>query len=103
MSAHTTGPWMLGSKTTGDPCISTRTTVVCYVTKRWTTTNPEEWKANAHLIAAAPELLDVLRRVSAGITLNGLNAVPDPPARDAFIRLMVDVRLAIANAEGGPR
>jgi hypothetical protein len=60
MNEHTPGPW----KTNGDPYVSTadgkRSIAFC------DTRQAHEDRANARLIAAAPELLSALRQIERG-------------------------------------
>ncbi len=84
---HSDGPWTIGENTSGEPAIVDGSGIMLVsVIKRWTTTNADEWKRNADLIAAAPELLSALK--------NGIGFYPVPsPMRNAALA-------AIAKAEG---
>ena len=61
MSKHTPGPW----HTAGEQGVQIRS-AKDQIAKVWTMRG-NEWKANARLIAAAPELLELLRE-AAGYT-----------------------------------
>ena len=69
---HSPGPWKVG-KLLKNLCIvdASGVMVVAQVTTRWTTTNAEEWKRNADLLAAAPELLENLRELVAFYDAHG--------------------------------
>ena len=58
MSGHTKGPWAVNDGINpGFRIVSSKTRDITYVTLR----DPEERAANARLIAAAPELLELAR------------------------------------------
>ncbi len=83
---HTPGPWMAPDPSEDSQgCIFTEATLLTIAT---VATYRPEWKANARLIAAAPELLSALKRYvenDTGATdIDGLNK---------------DARAAIAKAE----
>ena len=88
MSAkHTPGPW----HTAGDQGVQIRSQRD-QIAKVWTMRG-NEWKANARLIAAAPELLEALRAVD---VLFGHLAI------DSTQRIWLDnARAAIAKATAG--
>lgn len=97
MSAHTPGPWevITGVKCVGEPeaCVLTgRDAVAVYAD------DPSTARANAHLIAAAPKLLEVLQKAHEHLeaTLRGNR----PPHNS--LKLAVEMRAAIAKAEGKP-
>jgi hypothetical protein len=94
MSAHTPGPWEVGSEGNGKPgyvyCNNSLGSAVAIVfgkPLRLTVFSPEEEEANARLIAAAPDLLAALKFAQSII------GHPD----DAGSQLIAD---AIAKAEG---
>lgn len=61
---HSPGPWSVGEDVHRDTAIVDGSGIMLVgVVKRWHTMNADEWKYNARLIAAAPELLDALRYV----------------------------------------
>lgn len=57
MSKHTKGPWKLNERT-GDTIIDSERNIVAYI-NTYDGTNLDEEKANANLIAKAPELLEL--------------------------------------------
>ncbi|HUX55569.1 MAG TPA: hypothetical protein VMV77_01250 [Bacteroidales bacterium] len=93
-SKHTPGPWKLNpqpnpnrptyyaiySKTGGPDTVDH----ICQVTKQMS----ENWQANAQLIAAAPVMLDALKRALTGID-------------DYRIRIIVKSAIVQAEKEGG--
>ena len=61
---HTSGPWNVGDDSPNDyegPIIDTRDRAVAVITIDHETESTPEDRANARLIAAAPELLEALR------------------------------------------
>lgn len=93
MSKHTPGPW----EATYEPCemgndwrIECKSDTGFVVGVVMYRHDADEWAANAHLIAAAPDLLAALRDIVAWADRAGCS--------EAFQR---DARAAIARAEGG--
>jgi hypothetical protein len=83
---HTPGPWYVGETNTDNGKIYSHEKMPFIATAfQGTVWSPKEWKANAKLIAAAPELLEACRQA--------LFAIPTTHA--AF----ETVRAAIAKAE----
>jgi hypothetical protein len=66
--AHTLGPW----HTAGDQGVQIRS-AKDQIAKVWTMRG-DEWKANARLIAAAPELLEALQLADAMLSGANMNA-----------------------------
>ena len=67
---HTPGPWNVGDDSPNDyegPIIDTRDRAVAVITIDHETESTPEDRANARLIAAAPELLAMLERVLDGV------------------------------------
>lgn len=96
MSAHTLGPWLIGQMLPGNTpaVIGDGDSVVAILPGRWNGCSYIE--ANAHLIAAAPELLEAL-----------IECVVDMGATESFYgehpraqEVLVKARAAIAKAEG---
>lgn len=87
MSGHTPTPWVACDDAilADDGCIE-----VCIVPLQ-DGMNPTEWQANMRLIAAAPDLLEALKRA-----LDWLASYPGGCARDGYD----EARAAIAKAEG---
>lgn len=96
MSAHTPSPWTVVPSSDGVSS-QARTSDGRFSIYLGSTGAPaEEWQANARLIAAAPELLDALRRAERVMTDADLDHEP----ADDEARLTLDaVRAAIAKAE----
>ena len=108
MSAHTPGPWEVDTKGRGserDPqyfaveatrdgeSITIADTLNCHFGFE-----PDDQKANVNLIAAAPELLEALRRI---ILLDPMLPIGEPPDPLYFIRqAQIIAHAAIAKAEG---
>ena len=91
MSKHTPGPWFV---TEGGQYIeaSRYEHGGRQIVGKPQGDNPEQWNANARLIAAAPELLEALQSVVAWM---------DAPDESAFSDTQLDcVRAAIAKATG---
>ena len=91
MSAHTPGPWGLDGNLIEGPDGERVACITAYSRR-----TPKQ-KANARLIAAAPELLEALR---------GLLNAPDPDeVEDATprFRAVMKAHAAIAKATGGAR
>ena len=93
--SHTPGPWYAhdfsglnsnGKKDPSDVCVSCVTPdhlTVCYMGNGLTATH-KEWEANAHLIAAAPELLEALEELLGWECLAPIEAYEN--ARDAIAK-----------------
>ena len=93
---HTPGPWNVGDDSPNDyegPIIDTRDRAVAVITIDHETESTPEDRANARLIAAAPELLAALIE---------LEQFTDHEARPlASVKLYAQARAAIAKATGG--
>lgn len=74
----TPGPWVTSDRTDHDEIYAAAYPgrPICHSTSYWQGPGPraEERLANAHLIAAAPRLYDVLSRVRDGIAYNEIDA-----------------------------
>ena len=90
MSKHTPGPW----HTAGEQGVQIRS-AKDQIAKVWTMRG-NEWKANARLIAAAPELLEALQSIAD--CCDEEHAARDYASRQAEIRGIA--RAAIAKATG---
>jgi len=100
MSAHTPGPWRrdIGAGLRGDVRAENgRMVAVCWGINTGDPYRPAykaECDANAHLIAAAPELLRELKKVHSWLgKLTDWHGAEDPD--------LDGIRAAIAKAEGG--
>ena len=93
MSAHTPGPWRAVPNAPGisDTVIDSGRMVVADVISRKST---DELRANARLIAAAPDLLEALRAL---VDLQEANEASETKALDFWDH----ARAAIAKATGG--
>lgn len=87
MSKHTKGPWLVNGDQVEVSAEHNDGYRVCDVFG-------PDYKANALLIAAAPDLLDALKALSASIFVSDAPQVPD---LSSAIRMTID---AIAKAEG---
>ena len=87
---HTKGPW----KVVNDAGLTIQTPLmtVCMDNSIDAKNRPKENKANFNLIAAAPELLEALKKVMLYLDIN--NGYENAP------RLMNEIEQAIAKAEG---
>lgn len=94
MSGHTPGPWRIGSTQTR---VESRAGSVLAVTDYEPHIPEVAARANARLIAAAPELLEALKAVEDSICLLGLHTDEDDCEG---CRLRQRSRAAIAKAEG---
>jgi hypothetical protein len=100
---HTPGPWAVEQPSGNEgeaEVISTPTRTVGWTASTWDDDEGEdvvtaEDKANARLIAAAPELLDAAR-----IALAMMGGDDDGPDDDDMFDVWQKVRAAIAKAEG---
>ena len=107
---HTPGPWNLHSPDEGDPttgdgsfCITAQSMVIANA-------QPSDWHetpANARLIAAAPDLLEIVRELSQWYS-EGTDERSGPFAYGLFgdeedTTWAERVRNAIAKAEGGAK
>lgn len=108
---HTPGPWrtvIAWRHDKAEAVVGASHRSVCYL--HWADREAEEVNANAHLIAAAPELLDALRRarpyVEASTPDSGCDHRPDSPcdslcvAEAAGADLLYEIDRAIARATG---
>ena len=99
---HTEGPWEANSRAIEQIELPHRkqTSVICYMEDVQT----DEWLANARLIAAAPDLLDVLTRLTEKVTR--ANSLRHSGGRissedwSEFYALQNEARATIAKAEG---
>ena len=87
MSKHTPGPW----HTAGEQGVQIRS-AKDQIAKVWTMRG-NEWKANARLIAAAPDLLEALRAM---VDYFG----PHPDVDNGLDETLTAARAAIAKATG---
>lgn len=92
MAQHTPGPWVLHGTGTqvlgGKQCL----TSICNVFVNSRGADPEEHRANASLIVAAPDLLDVARML--------VEMMDAPAPRFDLGDCVMRARAAIAKAEG---
>lgn len=105
-AAHTPGPWAVD----GDDTLENGNFVGVYVAKagdgrigqtfsNCLVTSDDECRANARLIAVAPDLLEMLR---VSVTLLKKVTPSGDAASDELLTLTIEVsELAIAKAEGG--
>lgn len=98
---HTPGPWRQGARgPNGCPVVGTEHGLMVAMLAHSHHDHPEEAEANAHLIAAAPDLLAVLKEAA-----DFWDSAADTDDRTAWIRILIDyhlpkMRAAIARAEG---
>lgn len=101
MSAHTKGPWTIAPKKTWSASIGLvvtgKPTPVAWAS-RLAKGGDDEAQANAHLIAAAPELLAVARRWLRVMGDAGSDRCACCP--DEYVCCRCEVVAAIAKAEG---
>lgn len=90
MSTHTPGPWVVSHDKKYDQQRISANDAPIAVTKD---------EANARLIAAAPDLLDVARNVG-GIDDGWLKGAHPELLRKAILQIRDEARAAIAKAEG---
>ena len=92
---HTPGPWTVGSSNVERACLSRGEYVVFPL--------PEdaEIEANARLITAAPDLLEVLGPMTRLLELIAGHGALSGPAGDEVARLLCKSRDALAKATGG--
>ena len=103
---HTPGPWNVGDDSPNDyegPIIDTRDRAVAVITIDHETESTPEDRANARLIASAPELLAALQQCADFI----LKVMDDPNLSDEeSLSLLTDARndarAAIIKATGKP-
>lgn len=98
---HSPGPWKLAYDKGSNRDIMTNNARVATAWLAYVT--PEEYHANAHLIAAAPDLLEALRELDAAIDDEALYEPDDDEhakALDRLIEAQKAARAAIAKAEG---
>lgn len=90
MSAHTPGPWTVGYlriEGRADIYADSESTSIASVRE-----------ANAALVAAAPELLEALTKCDRAFAAWQVGQIPGRP--EEILALIVEVRAAIAKAEG---
>lgn len=94
MIEHTPGPWKIGNIRPGDKVIRIEpdAAIVDY-----DDVNQDEAQANAYLIAAAPDMLDSLHELVAGLYAVGITM---PRIKAATADALDRARVAIAKAEG---
>ena len=99
MSKHTKGPWT--AKAIGIPTDNFDDNSKRIVRSAWTIVGPEDWicrdvnlsEANAHLIAAAPDMLDALELMQSNNRLmNALNTAKDRHILDAILNAIAKAR-----------
>ena len=111
MSGHTSGPWLkstIGRRNDGSIAVMSKDGPVAYANllryvKRGTahSINDAESESNARLIAAAPELLEALKRCAELLDdYSDVNDGEDGPRPNRAMSLLTDVEDAIAKAEG---
>jgi len=96
MSKHTPGPWRVTR-------VGTRDVLVNVNGNRLTYLDDDSGKANARLMAAAPELLGTFRVIEQQLTDWGIGDDVDINGADAvdyLNALLLDVRAVIAKATG---
>jgi hypothetical protein len=92
---HTESPWHLGNRA-GNPAIYGKDgTEIAEILQCLT----PEWRENAHLIAAAPEMLEALQAVAVGLSPASLELQKDSLA-DLCRTCSEIIQEAIAKAEG---
>ena len=94
---HTPGPWNVGDDSPNDyegPIIDTRDRAVAVITIDHETESTPEDRANARLIAAAPELLAFAHMIANG----GLDALI---GAEDYGTIEAEARAAIIKATGG--
>lgn len=89
MSAHTPGPWRANSSWIEGPQMALRVAAVDWPVRGSAPKSKDEAKANARLIAAAPEMLEALK------------ACADKLASLGWSQEEIAARAAIAKATGG--
>ena len=94
---HTPGPWIVDTDyIIQDGGTSDENTISIVG-------DQEEWKANAHLIAAAPEMLDALEAakqfIQNGIQYGYIN-MPDKDCGDSALETPAKIEAAIQKARG---
>ena len=98
MGQHTPGPWKAAMPVGNPPFVGNESRVV--VQKVGPLNGPqEESEANARLIAAAPELLAVLKQALPWVE-DILDSLVRVAERGAVRRLSTEIRATIAKAEG---
>lgn len=104
MSKHTPGPWMDGDKHSHGTSVQHRSLTVAWCGangvygRAWShTISPTEAKANARLIAAAPDLLEFAQSFAAWA-----DTLPNIADNDELARLAEMAEAVIAEAEGKP-
>ena len=88
---HTSAPWEMDTGTDGAVIYKLDTATIANVS-----TDLVAWEANARLIAAAPELLDALKRCYQ--IMEDINDVED--IDETYDNLLIDAKAAIVKAEG---
>ena len=94
MARHTEGPWELddSEKYYRRGAIRRNGMVVAFMNDNWQPITAEERLANARLIAAAPDMLEALRKVQGYFA---------PVTHVGDVQMRDEVRAAIAKATGG--
>lgn len=100
---HTPGPWEIKDGRYIDSPSGWIADVLSYPAYRAATDNDsEEQKANARLIAAAPDLLEALKACELAMDTAALHGLPQelpPTYRDSWADAHIAARAAIAKAE----
>lgn len=109
MSKYTPGPWHIAVMESPDDDIDVRAHMNTQIARLWLDDAPDyEWndqqRANANLIAAAPDMLDALK-ASYAVTKDALDDLRSLGAQDSILAMRLAnservIREAIAKAEG---
>lgn len=100
-SAHTPAPWSINNWTQPDSSIAVGavgTPLIARVMLRDTSINAQ--RANAFLIAAAPQLLDALELAQKALMTRTWNAESEYVKSGDYARDMTAIHLAIITAKG---
>jgi hypothetical protein len=101
---HTSGPWNVGDDSPNEyegPTIENIDTVIAVIPIDDINDSSPEERANARLIAAAPDLLAALQHIA---TIAGICAItfPNSPGNGDLQNIVRDARSAISKATGKP-
>lgn len=83
MSKHTPGPWVADIKADGSTEVWSADYSM-FIAKRHQMNDRDEAKANAALIAAAPDLLEALERLVDAVNRNAVRQEDFPELRHAY-------------------
>jgi hypothetical protein len=97
MSKHTPGDWYVSHNELTSDSLPGRNTIATMAV--WLPHAEEEQRANARLMAAAPDLLEALNAIIAVDEKSPL-VIMHPSVRTQLIVALDDARKAIAKAEG---